>query len=75
MYGENANLIVHVEDDQRIIFVLCREVLPPCLEARSVGDDISVEAAVVVRLDHCVRAFPGDIVDLLGQIAKVGIIE
>jgi hypothetical protein len=73
--GENANLVVNVEDDKRIVLVLHREILPPCLEARSVGDDVSVEAAVVVRLNHRIRSFTGDVVDLLGQIAKVGIIE
>ena len=66
-------LIVCVKDDERIVLVLCGNVLPPCLEAGGVGNDVAVEAAVVVRLDHGVCALAGDVVDLLGEIAEIGL--
>ena len=62
-------LVVGVEDDEGVVFVLRGDVLPPCLEARRVGDDVAVEAAVVVGLHHGVFALAGDVVDLLGEVA------
>lgn len=41
-----THLVVGVEDDERVRFVDCCDVLPPSLEARDVGDNVAVEAAV-----------------------------
>ena len=68
-------LVIGIEDDEVVILVLGRDVLPPGLEARDIGDDVAVEAAVVVGLDHGVRALFGDIVDLRGEVAQVEGIE
>lgn len=68
-------LVIRVEDDEVVVLVDGCDVLPPCLEARGVGDDVPEEAAVVVGLDHGVFAFAGDIVDLLGQVAEVEGVE
>lgn len=68
-------LVVGVEDDEGVVLELCRDVLPPGFEARGVGDDGMVEAAVVVGLDHGVGAFGGDVVDLFGEVAEVVFVE
>lgn len=68
-------LVVRVEHDERVVLVLRCNVLPPCLEARRVGDDVAVEATVVVGLDHGVFTLASDVIDLLGQVAQVQGIE
>ena len=67
--------VVGVEDDEGVVFELGGDVLPPGFEAGCVGDDGAVEAAVVVRLDHGVGAFGGDVGDLLGEVAEVVFVE
>jgi hypothetical protein len=70
-----VELVARVEDDALVVLVLACDVLPPRLEAGCVGDNGAVEAAVVVRLHHGVRALGRDVVDRLGQVAKVGLVE
>lgn len=60
-------LVVSVEYDERVVLVQCGDVLPPGLEGGGVGDNIAVEAPVVVRLDYGVGALARDIVDVLGE--------
>ena len=69
--GHVVELVVCVEDDEGVVLELGRYVGPPRLEGRCVGDDVAHEASIVVRLDHGVAAFAGDVVDLLGQVAQV----
>jgi len=68
-------LIIYVEDDEGVVFELCGDVFPPRLEAVGVGNDVFVEAAVIVWLDHGVGALARNVVDLLRQIAHIVLVE
>jgi hypothetical protein len=58
-------LVVRIKDDVFIVLVGRRERLPEGLHAGDVGDDLVVVAAVVVRDDHGVCFFVGDVLDRL----------
>ena len=64
-------LIVGIPDYPAVILVLRSHGLPPLPKRIRVCDDLLVVASVVVRLDHRVSAAAGNVVDLLGEIAKV----
>lgn len=68
-------LIVGVPDDPAVVLVLCSNALPPFLEPTRVRDDLLVVSPIVVRLDHRIGTFAGNIVDLLRQITQVSCIE
>jgi hypothetical protein len=68
-------LVICVEDDKLVVLELGGDILPPSLKAGGVGNDVGVEAAIVMRLDHSVGAFLGDIVHLFGEITKVVLVK
>lgn len=64
-------LIVGVEDDLGVALVHTGEVLPEGLEARGVGDDVTVEPAKVVWVNNGVGTGVGNKVDRCGVVVEV----
>ena len=57
--------VISVEDNEFVALILCCDILPPCLETCSIGDDVLIEPTIVVWLNHGVCTFTGDVVDSL----------
>lgn len=64
-----VEFVVGVENNQFVIFVLLCHIRPPRLKARGVGDNVTIESTIVVRLHHRVLALGCDVFDLLCQIS------
>jgi hypothetical protein len=69
--GHCVVLVVRVPDDLAVVLVLRSHGLPPFLEAARVCDDFLVVSPIVMGLDHRIRSFARNVVDLLGEIAQV----
>jgi hypothetical protein len=69
--GHSVVLVVGVPDHLAVVLVLRSHCLPPLLEATRVCDDLLVVSPIVVGLDHRVRSFARNVVDLLGEVAQV----
>lgn len=63
--------VIDVKYNELVVLVLLGNVGPPRLEGRRVGDDLVLETAVVVRLNHGVRALGCNVVDNVGKVTKV----
>ena len=70
-----VEFVVGVENNQFVVFILLCNIRPPRLEAHGVGNDITIEAAIVVRLHHRILALGSDVLDLLRQVSQVERIE
>ena len=69
--GHCVVLVVGVPDHLAVVLVLRSHGLPPFLEATRVCDDLLVVSPIVVGLDHRIRSFARNVVDLLCEIAQV----
>lgn len=63
--------VINIKYNELVVLVLRGDGGPPFLEARSVGDNLAVETAVVVWLDHGVGTLRGDVVHKLGKVSGV----
>ena len=67
--GHCVVLVIGVPDHLAVVLVLRSHSLPPFLEATRVCDDLFVVPPIVVGLDHRIRSFARNVVDLLREIA------
>jgi len=54
-----------VKDDLVVGLEFCSKPLPPIFETFGIGDNLIPETTVIVRDNHCVRPFAGDVVHRL----------